>query len=185
MSAADKPPNPKDCIFFYGHSTGDHRYMSNFYPSKIRMSHTCIDKQDATVWEYPTAEHAIMHIKACLMGDQEVADEIMATNPENPLAAKRLGRKVCKSAHTPHWNEEVWKSYVWSIAKAILTAKFEQNPAIAQKLKATGNMVLAEAAPRDKIWGIGMGAKTAMTGAAWKGRNLLGKTLMAVRDALR
>lgn len=184
MSAADETTDPKKCIFFYGHTTGNNRYMSNFFQSKIRMTHACIDKGCATLWEYPTAEHAIMHIKACLMGDREVADEILACNPKTPLAAKRLGRKVCKSGHSPDWDEGKWKLYVGSIAKAILTAKFEQNPDLATKLKATGDKVLAEAAPRDKIWGIGIGVKTAMTGAAWKGHNLLGKTLMSVRDSL-
>ena len=184
MSAADETPNPKKCIFFYGHATGEHRYMSNFYQSKITMSHVCIDKGGSTLFEYPTAEHAIMHIKACLMGDQEVADEIMATNPKTPLTAKRLGRRVCKSDNTPAWDENKWKLYVGSIAKAILTAKFDQNPDLAQKLKATGSKIIAEAAPRDKIWGIGLGAKTAMTGVAWKGHNLLGNTLMAVRKSL-
>tara|TARA_B110001450_G_C17518106_1_gene439362 strand:+ start:139 stop:756 length:618 start_codon:yes stop_codon:yes gene_type:complete len=184
VSTAKETYNLNNCIFFYGHSTGDHRYMSNFYPSNITITHACIDGVGSTLFKYPTAEHAIMHMKACLMEDQEVADEIMGTNPKTPLAAKRLGRKVCKSDHTPGWDECKWKLYVGSIAKAVLTAKFEQNPALAQKLKATGSNVLAEAAPRDKIWGIGMGAKTAMTGAAWKGQNLLGKTLMAVRDSI-
>ena len=183
MSAADATPNPKKCIFFYGHSKGDHRYMSNFYRSKLAMTHACIGN-DAETWEYPTAEHAIVHIKACLMGDQDMAEEIIACNPDTPFAAKRLGRKVCKRDHSPGWDEDKWKLYVGRIAKATLTAKFNQNPDLAQKLKATKNKVLAEAAPRNEIWGIGMGAKTAMTGAAWKGHNLLGKTLMAVRDEL-
>jgi ribA/ribD-fused uncharacterized protein len=156
--------------------------MSNFYQSKIIMTHACIDQGGAKLFEYPTAEHAIMHIKACLMEDEEVADKIMATNPNSPLAAKRLGRKVCKSNHTPDWDEGKWRLYVGSIAFAVLFAKFEQNSDLAQQLKATGSKVLAEAAPRDKIWGIGIGVKAAITGAAWKGDNLLGKTLMAVRD---
>lgn len=184
MSAADTTPDPNHCIFFYGHSKGEYRYMSNFYQSKIRMWHTCIDQGAAKVWEYPTAEHAIMHLKACLMGDLEVADQIMATNPKTPLAAKRLGRKVCKSKHSPDWDEAKWKLYVGSIAKAVVAAKFQQDYALATKLKATGSRILAEAAPRDRIWGIGLSEKTAMTGAAWKGHNLLGKTLMVVRDSL-
>ena len=183
MPDPDAPPNPKKCIFFYGHSKGNHPYMSNFYQSKITMTHACIGN-DAETWEYPTAEHAIMHLKACLMGDQDVAEEIIACNPKTPLAAKRLGRRVCKSDHTPAWQEDRWKLYVGSIAKAIPTAKFEQNPELAQKLKATGSKVLAKAAPRDRIWGSGVSAKTAMTGAAWKGHNLLGKTFMAVRESL-
>jgi len=44
-----------------------------------------------------------------------------------------------------------------------------------------------EASPKDKIWGIGLGAKSAVEKGeeAWKGLNLLGKALMEVREMLR
>ena len=44
--------------------------------------------------------------------------------------------------------------------------------------------ILVEASFRDSIWGIGLSEKEAMkvTPSEWKGRNLLGYSLMAVRD---
>ena len=44
--------------------------------------------------------------------------------------------------------------------------------------------IIVEASPRDRIWGIGMGAKNenATNPTAWRGRNLLGFALMKVRD---
>ncbi len=47
-----------------------------------------------------------------------------------------------------------------------------------------GNTILAEASPMDKIWGIGLDAKTAeiMPPDEWPGKNLLGKILMELRE---
>ena len=46
--------------------------------------------------------------------------------------------------------------------------------------------VLVEASPRDRIWGIGMGAsnENATNPARWRGQNLLGFALMDVRYQL-
>ena len=43
-----------------------------------------------------------------------------------------------------------------------------------------------EASPRDRVWGIGMGAKNpkATERGQWRGRNLLGDALMQVREEI-
>ena len=174
-SASEMSVASNDDIYFYGHASGPHKYMSNFFPAKFRMSHTCIGKPDEA-FAYPTAEHAIMHLKARLMGDESTADKILSA--EKPLQAKRLGRTV------KPWNESKWTKHVGTIAHEVLLAKFSCNDALAHKLRETKGRVLAEASPRDKIWGIGLGAKKAKAGEKWKGKNLLGFTLMKVRDAL-
>jgi ribA/ribD-fused uncharacterized protein len=60
------------------------------------------------------------------------------------------------------------------------------HPALAAFLCATGRKVLVEASPRDRIWGIGMGAghPDAIRPSRWRGSNLLGFALMNVRDQL-
>lgn len=65
--------------------------------------------------------------------------------------------------------------------------KFRQNPDIREKLDATGDKIIVEASPRDKIWGIGLGEKEALERGeeGWKGLNLLGKALMKARTTLR
>ena len=65
-------------------------------------------------------------------------------------------------------------------------AKFAQHPRLAAFLHGTGDRVVVEASPRDRIWGIGLAEDhvDATDPERWKGLNLLGFVLMDVRDAL-
>ena len=66
-----------------------------------------------------------------------------------------------------------------------LCAKF-QNSELKSKLKATGDAVLAEGAVRDCIWGIGLSMTDPkrLEMEKWRGQNLLGFSLMMVRDEI-
>ena len=68
-----------------------------------------------------------------------------------------------------------------------LYAKFSQNPDLKAKLVATGEKVLVEASPNDKIWGIGLRPNdpNVQDPTLWKGENLLGKCLMVVRGLIK
>ena len=50
----------------------------------------------------------------------------------------------------------------------------------------TGTKILVEASPYDKIWGIGLSAdqENIENPLTWNGENLLGFTLMEVRDLI-
>jgi hypothetical protein len=65
--------------------------------------------------------------------------------------------------------------------------KFLQNPRLRNLLFSTGSAVLAEAAPGDKTWGIGITVDHPdfRNIAAWKGSNLQGRVCMRVRSDLR
>jgi ribA/ribD-fused uncharacterized protein len=66
-------------------------------------------------------------------------------------------------------------------------AKFSQVPELLTHILETGDAVLVEASPLDRIWGIGMGESHvhAKVPSRWQGLNLLGFALMKARASLR
>ena len=98
-----------------------------------------------------------------------------------PAECKELGRQVAS------FDTEVWKTARYEIVKAGNKAKFEQEPRLMRLLLSTGDTLLAEASPNDRIWGIGMDAQEAArtVPAEWCGQNLLGKILMELRTEFR
>lgn len=108
-----------------------------------------------------------------------LAEQILRSS--SPSEVKKLGRQV------RNFDEEVWiqKRY-WTMLEALIL-KFTFNKDIRAKLLATGDALLVEASPKDKIWGIGLDAERAkqLDPMLWPGQNLLGKALMYTRAALR
>ncbi|MDL5037989.1 NADAR family protein [Comamonas resistens] len=128
---------------------------------------------------FPTAEHFMMAGKARLFGDEEARLQVLAS--PSPAAAKQVGRSV------RNFDEARWNAARFDIVVRGNVAKFGQNSAMRDYLLATGERVLVEASPRDRIWGIGMGAANpeAEQPRKWRGQNLLGFALMAARAQLR
>ena len=179
-------PQANHCTFFYAPTKGLHGHFSNFSRSDVDTYQFTIQGLEDIAgghWEkppkeysYSSAEQAIMHRKAILMGDYVTAKYIMQTS--NPGKAKKFGRQV------KGFDQDVWTDHAPLVAYAVLHAKFSQNPKMKKALLGTRNSILAEASPRDRIWGIGLSAAEAKRGVAWRGRNLLGRTLMRVRTNL-
>lgn len=160
-------------IYFWGHT-----------PSPNRITAACLSQWYDCYFElngvsYHTAEQYMMASKALLFGDEEIYREIMAAY--HPLDHKKLGRKV------RGFNPESWSTSKYDIVVEGNKAKFSQNPNLKEFLLSTGDAILAEASPYDKIWGIGLDRETAMTSTIqqWQGENLLGCALMEVRDWLK
>jgi len=128
---------------------------------------------------YATAEHFMMAEKARLFNDHETLAEILAA--KSPAVAKKLGRKVA------NFNDVAWLDARWDIVVRGKMAKFSQHPDLKSFLLQTGDSVIVEASPFDKIWGIGMAAThaNAENPTKWDGLNLLGFALMEVRELLR
>lgn len=124
------------------------------------------------------AEQYMMHGKAVLFGDAEIAEEILLA--DHPRKHKALGRKV------RNFDDAVWKRERERIVMAGSRAKFTQNPELRELLLATRGTTLVEASPFDRIWGIGLAATSpkAQDPAQWRGQNLLGKILTQLRDQL-
>lgn len=85
------------------------------------------------------------------MGDTETRERILAT--DDPREIKKLGRMV-----------RDFDARLWDMKKSQVVVngnlhKFGQNPKLRDFLLSTGDKVLVEASPYDKIWGIGLEAK--------------------------
>ena len=121
----------------------------------------------------------MMAAKAQLFGDKASHAQIL--NAEHPKQAKDLGRAVTG------FNESVWLENRWNIVIAANEAKFRQHHELSNFLLSTGEQILVEASPVDRIWGIGLTRRNAEASSPhhWPGLNLLGFALMEVRERLR
>lgn len=143
-------------------------YLSNWYPSPFTL-----DGQT-----FSSVEQYMMYSKAVTFGDGENAREILST--DDPGKIKALGRAV------RNYDDTRWNGIRQIIVYRGLLEKFRQNPELKRQLLATAPHTLAECALRDKIWGIGMTMQDEyrFEPDLWQGQNLLGFTLMQVRDQL-
>ena len=126
---------------------------------------------------YRTAEHFMMAEKARLF-DIKLEQQILEA--KTPDQAKKLGRKI------NNFDNSVWEKRRFDIVVKANLLKFGQNKALEDFLLATGNYILVEASPMDKIWGIGLAAdhQHVENPSKWDGLNLLGYALMEVRSQL-
>lgn len=123
------------------------------------------------------AEQFMMHGKAMLFGDAEIAAKIIAA--PHPRTHKALGRKV------RNFDDAIWCRERERIVRDGNRAKFTQNAELRALLLATRGTTLVEAS-RDRIWGIGLAATDprAQDPAQWRGQNLLGKILTELREEI-
>nr|WP_244255601.1 NADAR family protein [Micromonospora tulbaghiae] len=128
--------------------------------------------------KFATAEHWMMWHKATLFGDHAVAERVLAAG--HPHRAKALGRQV------RDFDEATWVARRYEIVVAGSVAKFSQHEALRGFLLGTGDRVLVEASPTDRVWGIGLTADDprAADPATWRGDNLLGFALLEARATL-
>jgi hypothetical protein len=128
--------------------------------------------------DFASAEHYMMWRKATLFGDEAVAARILAAS--HPNAAKTLGRQIAG------FDEETWVRERFAVVVEGSVAKFDADDGLRAFLLGTGERVLVEASPLDRIWGIGLAAGDAGADdpARWRGLNLLGFALMHARYRL-
>ncbi|KAF1814796.1 DUF1768-domain-containing protein [Eremomyces bilateralis CBS 781.70] len=145
-------------------------YLSQWYPA---------------IWEhegivYKSAEMWMMIQKAKLFEDEDIVLKMKATS--NPGEHKRLGRKV-KEYDGKKWNEH--KQGIVEEGNMHKFLRSKEAPELSRKLLETGDKLLVEASPFDRIWGIGFDAAQADNNWSEWGENLLGKALMRVRARIR
>jgi ribA/ribD-fused uncharacterized protein len=157
-------------VYFWGHQP----------PKDGSISQTCFSQWYASPFEeegvtYLTAEHYMMAAKARLFKDQEACRRIL--DSKTPGEAKAEGRKVL------NFKEEIWAEHRFEIVCRASEAKFGQHSPLKEYLVQTGDLVLVEASPTDRIWGIGLASsdEDAQNPNKWRGLNLLGFALMHTR----
>jgi ribA/ribD-fused uncharacterized protein len=164
----EKKKDDSGILFFFSKEP-ENKEFSSFYDTTFKLDDV----------EYKNAEQAFQAIRAKTFGDDESFKKILKS--KSAQSAKSFGNKIEK------FDEEVWNAQRDNVMRSILRAKFSQNPTIRKQLLDSGNGMIANADPRENYWGIGTSAGTsiAKNPAKWKGKNMMGKLLMELRDELR
>lgn len=161
-------------LFFWGHKTNHVNHitkscLSQWYPVQFTVNDV----------KYASTEHYMMAEKARLFNDLDVLEKII--NAKNPGAAKAYGREI------RGFNQSIWDEHRLKIVIEGNLAKFSQNKPLSEFLLNTGDKILVEASPVDRIWGTGLAedSPNIQNPLTWDGLNLLGFALMAVREKLK
>jgi ribA/ribD-fused uncharacterized protein len=128
--------------------------------------------------KFNCCEQWMMACKAGLFDDVETFKKIMVET--SPSKQKDLGREV------KNYNNDIWNEYKYEIVTRGNEYKFDSNPELKEFLCSFNPFtIFAEAAPWDKIWGIGLGPDDpkALDINTWEGENLLGKVITRLRQA--
>lgn len=143
-------------------------YLSNWYKSSFTVNGIT----------FSSMEQYMMYQKAICFNDKEIAAQIRSSDDVSHI--KALGRLVSG------YNENYWNGVRQIMVYEGLLLKFSQNESLKEKLKATGNDILAECAVKDRIWGIGLSMKDPdrFDLKKWNGQNLLGYALMMARSKI-
>ena len=128
--------------------------------------------------QYNCAEQYMMHQKAVLFGDEEMAAKIMGT--KNPGKQKAFGRKVSD------YDNDKWHQVSRDVVYKANWAKFTQNENLQKRLLKTAGTTLVEASPYDLIWGVGLRESDDRIHEKknWLGTNWLGEVLTKLREDL-
>jgi ribA/ribD-fused uncharacterized protein len=113
---------------------------------------------------WPTSEH---YFQAQKFADAKDQEQIRAAN--TPMLAAQMGRDRKRKLRRD------WESAKTGVMREAVEAKFRQHAELAALLLGTGDALLVEHTDNDDYWG---------DGGDGKGRNELGRILMAVRAAL-
>jgi len=156
----------KTHIYFWG------TFLSNWIPSDLEIP--C----DGHI--FTNSEQLFMYYKANFFGDKDMAKRIVEEG-QIPKVAKELGGKV------RNFKESDWSKVREQMMYNAIFRKFTSNRELMEKLLATGNKTLVEGTPMDPIWGVMVHWKDdrILDERNWRGKNLLGKVLMRVRQDLK
>lgn len=127
---------------------------------------------------YENNEQWMMACKTWLMNDLDTLKEIHKI--KDPKQIKALGRSV------KPFNEKLWDDNCEDVVTAGIVAKFTATDRMRSEILDTGEREMVEGSPFDRIWGIGIrwDNPDALNPAKWRGKNLLGKSLVRGRTII-
>ena len=128
---------------------------------------------------YPNAEKYMMMKKAEVFSAQDILEKM--ENTDNPRVVKQLGRQI------ENFSDEVWDKHKIDVVTQASYLKFVQNPDLLKIMMQQEKLILVEASPEDKIWGIGLHPDNdkILDEQNWNGQNLLGICLMKARQRIK
>lgn len=142
-------------VYFYDTKENPYGCFTNFSPHGFEL--------DGDWWR--TSEHYFQ------------AQKFPGTPHAEEIQKLPTPREAFDRAHQlNHLVRPDWLQVRDSVMRKAVERKFEFNPDIRAVLLSTGDALLVENSPVDSYWGCGAGGK---------GKNMLGKILMEVREKLR
>lgn len=162
--AIASPRNSEVVVFYSHYSPFSNHHWAPFMANEV---------QYATVEQYLARERA-------LFADNEfMAEQVMET--DDPVDHSRIMYKLKEDGHNTQWRQAVPDILEYGILQ-----KFRQNTAAREFLLESGVRKMGEAT-LDAFWGIGLsiGDSRVFNSRLWSETNLMGKTLMKIRDSLR
>ncbi|KAF7192837.1 N-glycosidase [Pseudocercospora fuligena] len=174
--AQNLPPVVTDkYVLFFGYDRPEKECcLQQWYPSPFAIPSPDNPREKL---HFHTSEQYMMYQKSLLIGDTSTAVKILEA--DTPAKAKSLGREV------KNFKQKLWDAECERIVEEGNFEKFRQNETLKKVLMGTGERVIVETSPNDRVWGIGLNSEEAVGREAEWGQNLLGKCLMRVRERLR
>jgi ribA/ribD-fused uncharacterized protein len=160
-------------ILFFSSSDSDaHGFLSLDWRVDITLRGTT----------YHSARQALSVELAKLFNDQAHVGSFMET--ESPEGIRYALEDVPGGADA---NRIKWTTESIRLLYEIHTEKFTNYPALSAQLLETQNAVLASTEPNDSLLGIGLSEENpiAKNPKQWTGQNLLGRSLMDIRDLIQ
>jgi ribA/ribD-fused uncharacterized protein len=184
-------PQSNVLILFNRPDDNEYGFMSNEFPVEFNWKGV----------QYFMADQALSAEKARFFGDMTVLQKIMKTRSATTMRSEARKLGFAAAAPVAEGDTEAqgatnvvqqqkaaqWATMYPKILLSVLLAKFRQHLGLRRQLLATGDAKIAFAEHRNTEEGIGLAITDARAGieAKWRGKNILGQTLMDVRTQLR